>query len=684
MNPALASSDPATCVVSSHLPPGYIRRARPDYFDDLDRGVVWQPDVYRFARDLAREIGARRVIDVGCGRARKLAALHPEFEIIGIDYGANLEYCRSVYPWGQWIDADLEAAAPLPLSAAAAATAVVVAADVIEHLRHPERLVDALGGLLAHASCVVLSTPERVLTHGPDQIGPPPNPAHVQEWSLAELRAFVESRGLIVVYAGITASDSASWQDATSLLVITRADGDPALRPTLANRAGALLARYAQERRHAGGAEPLDGGGDAVECRHDRPTATDVVSIVMRTKDRPRLLARAIASVLAQTWPSWELLIVNDAGGVSAVEDVVAAVAGRDSRIRVIHRPVSTGMEAATNAGVAASTGRYVTVLDDDDTWEREFLAVCVRRLQRRRSPAVRGVVTHSTRVVERAGATGYGRLEQVPFTPDLRVVSLAQLTQRNLFPVNAFVYDRDAVAAVGPYRAELPVLGDWEFNLRFVRHFEIDVVPHRLANVHVRPTEATGATANSPSALHLAYDTWLRNELLRADLEAGRFGIGVLASLRPLLVDHDDVRRHSEALQREREAVVQDGERQRAEHAGRWRRLHEILLEAPIDRFRRRGLRRVVLVGAGLVGEIAVDRLATTGLELVAVGDNDPSRWGTAWRGAAVLDVDSALQREADAVLIASVAHAAPLRRQVRDTLRRLGIRRAIGCPAA
>jgi hypothetical protein len=47
------------------------------------------------------------------------------------------------------------------------------------------------------------------------------------------------------------------------------------------------------------------------------------------------------------------------------------------------------------------------------------------------------------------------------------------------------------------------------------------------------------------------------------------------------------------------------------------------------------------------------------------------------------VTDVERALQHKADAVFIASVAHAAPLRRQVRRTLRRLGTRRALACPA-
>ncbi|MGD9905720.1 MAG: glycosyltransferase [Vicinamibacterales bacterium] len=657
---------------------------RPEYFEDVDNGVVWQPDVYRLAAAVARHVGARRVIDVGCGRGRKLVALRPEFEILGVDYGANLDHCRAAHPDECWIEADLESAAPLPLSAAAAVGSVVVCADVLEHLVHPERLLDALRGVLESAACAVLTTPERVLTWGPEHTGPPPNAAHVQEWSLDEFRALVASRGLVVFYAGVTASDTTTWTKATALLVVSAEGSDPASRVGIADQVERALRRYDRER--ALGLElPEAASRPLLASAPNEPNArAATVSVVMRTRNRPELLVRAIRSVLSQSWTGWELVIVNDAGDVAIVEAAVRMVAGGDTRIRLIHRDESSGMEAATNAGVAAATGHYLTVLDDDDTWEPEFLEVCVQRLLTRPGPSVRGVVTRANRVTERLGPHGIDELERTPFTPNLQTVSLAQLTQRNLFPVNAFVYEREAQSVIGPYRDDLPVLGDWEFNLRFVRRFEIDVVPAALANVHVRPDVSTGAAANSSATQHQVYDAWLRNEWLRADLEAGRFGLGVLASLRALLVDHDEIRRHTEALQREREAVQRDGGRQRVEQAARWAAVHRTLLQAPIERLRRRRCGRVVVVGGGVVGELAAERLIAAGLMPVAVGDNDGAKHGEPRGALTVTSVDQALQVDADAVLVASVAHAAPLRRQVYRRLRRLGLRRTVVSPAA
>ena len=64
--------------------PGYQARLQPDYFTDAPPPeIVYQPEVYGFAADLAERASCRAVIDIGCGNGDKLAALHPRFEITG-------------------------------------------------------------------------------------------------------------------------------------------------------------------------------------------------------------------------------------------------------------------------------------------------------------------------------------------------------------------------------------------------------------------------------------------------------------------------------------------------------------------------------------------------------------------------------------------------------------------------
>ncbi len=189
---------------------GYRERANPAYFQDLDRGIVHQPDVLPYAADLARERGIGRIVDVGCGHALKLAALRDEFEVVGVDYGANLRWCRENHDWGEWHEIDLDAPHELP------GDGVIVCADVIEHLRHPEHL---LASVKATGCIAVFSTPERELTWGADHNGPPPNRAHVREWTGPEFRTLLEDH-FRVRTVGRTLTDDVGTGYKTILAVV--------------------------------------------------------------------------------------------------------------------------------------------------------------------------------------------------------------------------------------------------------------------------------------------------------------------------------------------------------------------------------------------------------------------------------------------------------------------------------
>jgi SAM-dependent methyltransferase len=178
------------------LPKGYQARLHPEYFVEENYDGVWQPDVYPETADLAKRLTARRIVDVGCGTGRKLAALYPNFEIIGIDYGSNIEACRQRYDFGTWLEVDLDRHESLGISDFTGS--VFVCADVIEHLVYPEKLLRHLSDALDRgAAAVVLSTPDRDLINEPGHLGPPSNPAHVREWTRSELEGFMAAFGLL-------------------------------------------------------------------------------------------------------------------------------------------------------------------------------------------------------------------------------------------------------------------------------------------------------------------------------------------------------------------------------------------------------------------------------------------------------------------------------------------------------
>lgn len=232
------------------IKPGYTSRDRPDYFaDDVTaiRGVVYQPDVYPFAAYLGERFGCTGVIDVGCGTAGKLAGLYPRFKITGVDFGPNLHHCRTAYPFGTWVEWDLDRLGTVPMPEDVLRQSVIVCADVIEHLTAPEHLLDGLKAWMTHAPVCLLSTPERDLARGANDLGPPANPHHVREWTLAELGRLLDAWGFNVQFLGLTASTDRHREKETILAVIERTPAASAGAASVVPHVVAIMTAYNEE-----------------------------------------------------------------------------------------------------------------------------------------------------------------------------------------------------------------------------------------------------------------------------------------------------------------------------------------------------------------------------------------------------------------------------------------------------
>jgi len=241
---------------------------------------------------------------------------------------------------------------------------------------------------------------------------------------------------------------------------------------------------------------------------------------------------------LNQNYQDWAHIIVNDGGDPKPINEIVEAHQKEYSgRCAVFHHERSLGMETASNAGIKGSDSDAIVILDDDDTWAPSFLETCMSRLENKRHPSVRGVVTHAIQVLEKVipGQDLPVEVNRRPFNQYLRSISLSELSGGNIITTNAFVYERNALDEIGFYREDLPVLGDWEFNLRFVFQYEIDLICESLSYFHHRIALHSGASANSvvaASSEHCFYATFILNEFLRKDLKSGKFGLGSVMNI--------------------------------------------------------------------------------------------------------------------------------------------------------
>lgn len=258
------------------------------------------------------------------------------------------------------------------------------------------------------------------------------------------------------------------------------------------------------------------------------------VAIITRTVDRPVLLERMIRSLLDQTYAGWECVIVNS--GMSEPVDALlnkhaAALRGRCTQLPYVN-PMPGMRGLPLNAGIAATKSEFITVLDDDDTWSPSFLETMVHALMHKPHPNVRGAVCRTRCLDESSVEEGLVMLREYDLDADLCNINLAHLAMVNRFCVHAFVYERAALETVGLYPEDYPVLEDWHFNLRFLQHYEVLVVPQTLTHYHFRPQETTGADANSQRAErgdHKFHEARLINEAIREDFRTGKPGLGHL-----------------------------------------------------------------------------------------------------------------------------------------------------------
>ena len=242
-----------------------------------------------------------------------------------------------------------------------------------------------------------------------------------------------------------------------------------------------------------------DGGTAVVPADPATPADLGHVLVVMRTRWRHDMLPRAIRSVLSQTYPHWFLQIVNDGGPVHLVEAEVGPYRNLlQERLGILHRDRQYGMEAATNAGIAAGQSEFIAIHDDDDTWSPEFLERMVQRLDTTGRGAA---VSHSRIVREAWDGSDYVRQGVVEFGPTLDQITAADLASHNHFPPISFLFRRRVYEEVGSFHEGLPALGDWHFNKRVAAREPIDVHPDALCSWHHRAPSSD--TPNSPRIDH-------------------------------------------------------------------------------------------------------------------------------------------------------------------------------------
>lgn len=178
------------------------------------------------------------------------------------------------------------------------------------------------------------------------------------------------------------------------------------------------------------------------------------------------MLPRACASVLAQTFTDFELLIAVD----GSPADYVAFVAGYENeRVRMVHLPENGGPAKARNAAIAQARGELLAFLDDDDEYAPDFLAASLALIENADERV--GMSWCSTTMLDYPADPAMPperSIKQLPARYDSDDELLSAFLAVGIG--SGITIRKRAFDAVGPFNTDLAVADDSDMFLRLLR----------------------------------------------------------------------------------------------------------------------------------------------------------------------------------------------------------------------
>ncbi|RMG41900.1 MAG: glycosyltransferase [Candidatus Dadabacteria bacterium] len=216
-----------------------------------------------------------------------------------------------------------------------------------------------------------------------------------------------------------------------------------------------------------------------------------IVSIIVRTVNRPAYLREALASIRRQDYSPVEAVIVNDGG--PSVEDLVAEELA-DFNYKLIENKNSLGRAVAGNIGIDNSAGEFIGFLDDDDilypyhvstlletAQSTEHQVVYADALKAEHEPDPNSEIGYSTRSISLVYSYDYSR----------RI-----LLQDNFIPIQCLLFHRSLLDRGIRFDSKLHALEDWDFWLQLSVHTDFYHVKEITSEFRIR-TDNTNTTTS-------------------------------------------------------------------------------------------------------------------------------------------------------------------------------------------
>lgn len=187
-----------------------------------------------------------------------------------------------------------------------------------------------------------------------------------------------------------------------------------------------------------------------------------LVSVYIPTHNRAELLPRAIESVLAQTYPSIEIIVCSD-GSTDSTDEVMAGYCQKHNNIRYIKHESPKGACAARNACIELAQGEFCTGLDDDDVFTPHRIEVLVEQFD----PGYAFVCANQVEL-----DLSSKELPQESFAvSSVSAISLTKLLSRNTVGNQVLTYT-ERFKAIDGFDVQMPAWQDYDTWVRLSSKF--------------------------------------------------------------------------------------------------------------------------------------------------------------------------------------------------------------------
>lgn len=259
------------------------------------------------------------------------------------------------------------------------------------------------------------------------------------------------------------------------------------------------------------------------------------VAIIMRTKNRPITLARALKSVIEQNYQHWHLYLIVSDNRYYVDRLIELNQFYLQNKITTLYSKESLDPAASANYGFSIANEEFLILHDDDDSWHPDFLKETVSYLQLDKDAVA--VATNCLVINEQIQNETIKILEVTDWWFCKNYIYLNDLIRSNILPSISLLIRMKKAKEIGLFNEAFPIFSDWDYSIRLSKIGEIKKITPKLAFWHKRLDDNYNNYSNLINYEYNKYIIKYLNSLTRSAVTDHTNDYGLLHAV---LVDND------------------------------------------------------------------------------------------------------------------------------------------------